>query len=565
MGTGRCAKAAGLSAAALVVVFLWMLPAWGGSRLISHFENDHNGDPWGRDVLRDFYNSRGAGADDNLYPNTAGTMNLAPFPLVSTPFSDLGALPRDPFEIHQFAADGSAPAFAGMVGENRFAAFGSGWSLGAQDQVEDFQINFINVSDESDDVDYTPENPDSGKFLANNEVTGVVQRWSDYEDLCFYLCVNIGGYLLPSTQGFWSKVKIQLWEYDVDVQGGPPWTVARNEREVWEVTLATYEPSVILPHAMGFTGWRHLRIPFSAFHKVPWDDTYWRYGHFVSEEAYNAMNGRLDTDAIRAIVFRKERFQDRDGTFSQPADRVIVAVDEIVVTGATNASVLRVNVPGNVVGRCREIAENRGLSWAPLFADDPDQARPYTGPVSPSSHGVMRCTDVRVKVRDWQQLSTTFSAEVGNGAVVSKDSMAFSSEMVFVPQFQAPGTWVQRWSSGGDFSRRKGTMELPPTGFLGRRYLLFYTGWRYDYARGAPSEHYLVSYDPGGVTPLARLDPSADPRGGFLANYFREFGYAYGTLFVLPRDASGNIGRAQAIDVLFEQQTGSLRYERLTR
>ena len=401
MRSERCAKGVRLAAAALAAVLLWMLPAWGGSRRIRPFENDHNGAPWGRDVRRDFYNSQGAGADDNRYPNVLGANNLARFPLVNTPFSHRGSLPGDPFEIHQFAADGGAPGFAGMVGENRFAAFGSGWCLGAQDRVEDFQINFINVANEDNDSQYIPsstpsEPPLFADRLADNVVTGTIQDWSDYDDLYFYLCVNVGGYLMLSTQGFWSKVKIQLWEYAVDVQG-PPWTVSRNEREVWEVTLAPYEPSMILPHAMGFTGWRHLRIPFSGFHKVPWDDTYWRYGNFVSEEAYNAMNGSLDTDAIRAIVVRKERVRHIDGTFTQPADRVIVALDEIVVTGDTNASVLRVNAPGNVIGRCREIEENRGLSWAPLFADDPNQARPYTGPVSPSSPSVMRGTDVRVQ------------------------------------------------------------------------------------------------------------------------------------------------------------------------
>jgi hypothetical protein len=167
--------------------------------------------------------------------------------------------------------------------------------------------------------------------------------------------------------------------------------------------------------------------------------------------------------------------------------------------------------------------------------------------------------DVVVTVRDWQELWATFSAEVGNGAVVSATDV--SSEMVFVPQFQAPGTWVERWTAGPDFLRRKGTMQVP--GPPARQYL-FYTDWRYDYTNGAAAEHYLVRYNPAGGTPFARLDPSAFPYGGFLANYFREFGYAYGTLFVLPRDAQGNIGRAQVIDVLFQQATPrQLRFERL--
>jgi hypothetical protein len=554
--------------AAWAVAFLLAIAlgtALAGTRLISHFDSDSDTDPWGRDVLRDFYNSQGAGADTNLYPNLPGVNNLRPFPLRVLPFSDAGILPGDPFEIHQFASDGSAPGFAGMAGENRFAAFGSGWSLGAQDAVEDFQVNFVSVGNEDDDANYRPGDPGLVQFLANNTVTGAVQDWSNYDDLCFYLCINIGGYEEPSNQRFWSKFKIQLWEYGVDVQG-PPWVVKRNEREVWEASLDCTQTGEVLPHATGFTGWRHIRIPFSSFKKLPWDATYWRYGNFVSQEAYDAMNGTLDKGAIRAIVFRKVRIQDLDGNLSQPADRITVALDEIVVTGDTSASVLRVNVPGNV-RRCQENDTQWGLSWAPLFGDDANQQRPYTlpnvRPAGPRDQLMgMPCVDVHAKdVRNWQQFWATFSAEVGNGAVVAGDANSFSSEMVFVPQFQAPGTWVERWTAGPDFLRRKGTMQIP--GPPARQYL-FYTDWRYDYTNGAAAEHYLVRYNPAGGTPFARLDPSAFPYGGFLANYFREFGYAYGTLFVLPRDAQGNIGRAQVIDVLFQQATPrQLRFERL--
>jgi hypothetical protein len=166
--------------------------------------------------------------------------------------------------------------------------------------------------------------------------------------------------------------------------------------------------------------------------------------------------------------------------------------------------------------------------------------------------------DVTANVRDWQQFSATFSAEVGNGAVVAGDDNSFSSEIVFVPQFQAPGTWVQRWLAGPDFLRRKGTIHIPATPPNPERNYLFYTDWRYDYTNGAAAEHYLVHFNPVGPTAFARLDPSAQPRGGFLANCLRdsELGYAYGTLWVLPRDAQGNIGGyAQVIDVLFEKST----------
>jgi len=277
------------------------------------------------------------------------------------------------------------------------------------------------------------------------------------------------------------------------------------------------------------------------------------------------MDGTLDKDAIRAIVIRKARVQDEDGSLTEPADRITVALDEIVVTGDTNARVLRVNVPGDV-RRCQETDAMWGLSWAPLFGDDPDQARPYSSPVKPAILGMARPIDVTAEVRDWQQLWATFSAEVGNGAVVSGDPNSFSSEIVFVPQFQAPGTWVERWLRGPDFLRRKATIHVPANPPSPERNSLFYTDWRYDYTNGVAAENYLVRYNPLGATPFARLDPSAQPRGGFLANYLREFGYAYGTLWVLPRDAQGNIGRAQVIDVLFEQPTQApeLRYERIT-
>jgi hypothetical protein len=140
--------------------------------------------------------------------------------------------------------------------------------------------------------------------------------------------------------------------------------------------------------------------------------------------------------------------------------------------------------------------------------------------------------------------------------------------MVFVPQFQAPGTWVERWLRGPDFLRRKGTIHIPANPPSLEHNCLFYTDWRYDYTGlygAAAAEHYLVHFNPVGATAFARLDPSVQPRGGFLANYFREFGYTYGTLFVLPRDAQGNIGGAQVIDVLFETPSPKpeLRYERI--
>jgi hypothetical protein len=110
---------------------------------------------------------------------------------------------------------------------------------------------------------------------------------------------------------------------------------------------------------------------------------------------------------------------------------------------------------------------------------------------------------------------------------------------------------VQRGLVGPDFARRKGTIHIPGPP---ARDSVFYTDWRYDYTNGVPAENYLVRYNPLGATPLARLDPSTQPRGGFLANCLRDpqLRYAYGTLFVLPRDMNGNIGRAQVVDVLFQ-------------
>jgi hypothetical protein len=214
--------------------------------------------------------------------------------------------------------------------------------------------------------------------------------------------------------------------------------------------------------------------------------------------------------------------------------------------------------------RCDD-TQDRGLCWAQLFQDDVDQVAPYRNQVRPAT-GNNRAVDVVVSVRGWQQLWAAFSAEVGNGAVVSDDPNEFSSEIVFVPQFQAPGTWVERGSPalGAQFIRRKGTMRIPLNLPNPRRYHLFYTDWRYDYTNGVAAENYLVRYNPAGADAFSRLAPSAQPRGGFLANYLREFGYAYGTLFVLPRDAQGNIGRAWTIDVLFDQSAGQLGYERLT-
>jgi hypothetical protein len=315
-----------------------------------------------------------------------------------------------------------------------------------------------------------------------------------------------------------------------------------------------------------FTGWRHVRVPFSSFHRVDWTNTYWRYANFVSQEAFSGdglnpgMDNTLNTDHIRAIIFRKDQVVPG----IDPTDtRITVAIDEIAVTGDTNAQVLRVNIPGQVEPiptgwfagqrRCDD-NQDRGLCWAQLFADDPDQARPYRNPVRPPT-GANRSVDVVASVRDWQQFWATFSAEVGNGAVVADNNI--SSEIVFVPQFQAPGTWVQRWLVGPDFLRRKGTIHIPANPPNAERNCLFYTDWRYDYTNGNAAENYLVRYNPLGATPFARLDPSAQPRGGFLANCLRDpqLGYAYGTLWVLPRDAQGNIGRAWVIDVLFEKPT----------
>lgn len=529
-----------------------LVPGFAGTRLIAHFENTADVDSYGRDALRDFFHSQGATYTDNLYPNRPGVNNLAPFPLVNAFFTDGGGLPGDPFEIHQFAADGTAPAAAGLIGEKRFAAFGSGWCLGAQDQVEDFQINFINVDNEANDVNYDPGNPASGTVLLDNAVTGTVQDWSAYDALAFYICINASD--IPQQQ-FFDDFKIQLWEYWVDVTpgvGGNPPTVNHNEREIWEVSL-----SQVLSNngIQRFTGWKHLRIPFSLFTRLGWDANYWRYGNYVSQAAYNGMDGNLNTGHIRAIVFRKDRIRDAAGNPTEPDARVTVAIDEIVVTGSTTARVARINIPGATV-RCDD-SQPRGLCWAQLFAanpnvDDPTvQTLPYAAPVKPKPPAVAQpCVDVIVPVRDWQQLWSTFSAEVDNGAEAHDDD--YSSEMVFVPQFQVPGTWVAGWNSWPDFSRRKGTMWVPA---FGSRYFVFFTDWRYDYTNGDPDENYLVHYP--------NLDPSQDPRGGFIANYFRQYGYAYGTLFVLPRDDQGNIGRAEVVDVLFEKVSGKLRYERL--
>jgi hypothetical protein len=535
-----------------------------GTRLITHFENSSNADLWGRDVLRDFYNSQGAAVATNLYPNVDD--NLAPFPLVSGLFTSGGSVSSDPFEIHQFDTDGTVPGPGFLTGENRFAAFGAGWSLGAQDQVRDFHINFISVANENNDYEYVPGTPPVfPDRLADNTVTGTVQDWTSYDFLCFYLCINASS--IPPQQ-FFDDFKIQLWEYAVEVSGAPLYTVTRDDREIYEVSLTEVLSNMGMQR---FTGWRHLRIPlttppFTKRGNVT-DPDDWRYALTVSQGALDdplmSGTGNLDKNAIRAIIFRKDRILDTNGNPTEPDNRITVAIDEIAVTGSTSAEVLRVNVPG-ATGRCTD-NQDQGLCWAQLFPlgtydpDDPNdpnyQVRPFTNPAQPAVGNV----DVVVTVRDWQELWATFSAEVGNGAVVSATDV--SSEMVFVPQFQAPGTWVERWTAGPDFLRRKGTMQVP--GPPARQYL-FYTDWRYDYTNGAAAEHYLVRYNPAGGTPFARLDPSAFPYGGFLANYFREFGYAYGTLFVLPRDAQGNIGRAQVIDVLFQQATPrQLRFERL--
>ena len=542
------------------------------TRLIAHFEDDGGAHPFGRDVLADFYQSQTAPPEDNLFPNSLTADNLEPFALPNTFFSSGGGVPADPFELHQYTAGGGA-GLAGLIGECRFAAFGSGWSLGVQDQVVDFQINFIAVTNEDDDDDYTPVNPWSADpELTNNNVDGDVQVWSDYDYLCFYICVNASDIpveIAGADNDFWDDFKIQLWEYWVEVTpavGGNPPVVEHNEREIWEVSLSQVLTNNGVDH---FTGWKHLRIPLSLFAKVPWGAAYWRYGNYVSQAAYNDMNDSLDTDRIRAIIFRKDRVVDAYGDPTEPDDRVTVAIDEIVVTaqaGADAPRVARINVPG-ATSRCDD-NEDRGLCWAQLFIanvanvdDETVHDLPYSDPVQPWPPSVANdCIDVTVWVRDWQDLNATFSAEVDNGAEVAEDDV--SSEIVFVPQFQAPGTWVERW--GLDFSRRKGTIHVPATPPLDERFLLFYTEWRYDYTDGDHDERWLVHYNPALLTPQARLDPSADPQGGFLANYLREYGYAYGTLFVLPRDSDGNIGRAEVVDVLFRTAAPrQLRHDRL--
>jgi len=351
-----------------------------------------------------------------------------------------------------------------------------------------------------------------------------------------------------------------LWEYWVDVTSAPPLppVVNADEREIYEVSLS----DVLTNNGIQrFTGWKHLRIPFSLFTTPLTVAQSWRYTDTASVPALAAMSGSLDRDHIRAIIFRKGTV-DPTGVMvppPQPGD-VTVAIDEIVVTGNTSANVTRINIPGATTS-C-DNNEDRGLCWAQLFASNPAQGAPYDSAVRPPGEGeANKCIDVTVWVRDWQDLNPTFSAEVDSGAEVSDTDV--SSEIVFAPQFQVPGTWVQLASVGSDFSRRKGTMDLPPSGFLGQRFLLFFTDWRYDYTNGDPAENYLVHYDPLAPDPL---DPRAAPEGGFLANYLREHGYAYGTLFVLPRDDQGNIGRARVVDVLFRRQnTRKLRYEHIRR
>lgn len=566
----RLIRAMLMGACALAFVLLAGADYTGAdTRLIAHFEDDGGTDPYGRDVLAEFYDSQTAAPDENLFPNTDG--NLEPFPLVGVLSNPEGSVPGgDPFEIWQFDSTGGGPAFLGLIGEERFAAFGSGRCLGAADALEDFQINFITVANEDDDDDYTPVNPWSAEpELTNNSVDGDVEVWSGYDYLCFYICINASdipeGIPGPDND-FWDNFKIQLWEYWVEVTpagGGNPPVVDHNEREIWEVSLS----QVLTNNGVNrFTGWKHLRIPLSLFAKVPWSAAYWRYGNYVSQAAYNDMNDSLDTDRVRAIIFRKGRVVDVDGNPTEPADRVTVAIDEIVVTaqaGAGPPRVARINVPG-ATSRCDD-NEDGGLCWAQLFASSADvdnpavQGLPYSDPVQPWTLAD-DCIDVTVWVRDWEDLDSTFSAEVDQDAEVADDDV--SSEIVFVPQFQAPGTWVERW--GGDFSRRKGTLVLPGSS-AGDPFHLFYTDWRYDYGNGVAAENYLVHYDPSLLTPAARLDPSDAPEGGFIANYFREHGYAYGTLFVLPRDGDGNIGRAEVVDVLFRTAAArQLRHDRLT-
>jgi hypothetical protein len=617
---GRAVRTAAVAAWAVAFFLtIGLGGAFAGTRLIAHFENDNNADTFGRDVLATFYDSQGVTADVNLYRNLEN--NLASFPLPTAApytFTDGGSLPplgTDPFEIHQFPSGGppgSGPGF--LVGENRFAAFGSGWSLGAQDQVEDFQLNFINVDyGASGDPLYDPGTPGSGINLADNAFTGTRQDWSGYDYLCFYLCINASD--IPATvagpdNDFWDSFKVQVWVYDIEPWPlVAPYAVTTDYRGVYEVSLTD---AGVTP----FTGWRHIRIPFSSFQRLNNVGDSWRYTLTVSQGVLDdgviggpatldatAANGSPIRQFVRAVIFRKGRVVDTTGNPTEPDSRITVAIDEITVTGsnpfwAGSDPVLRVNIPGTVmpipVGqglshegevRCDD-NQDRGLCWAQVFANyarvddptDPDyQVLPYRNPVKPATGGTSdpkRNVDVVVTVGDWQQLWATFSAEVGTGAVVSDDPNEFSSEIVFVPQFQAPGTWVERWNSlppDALFLRRKGTIQLP--GPSGTRHCLFYTDWRYDYppapayrpgTSGDPGENYLVRYHPAGGapydTPFGRLDPSTQPRGGFLANYLRDpqLGYAYGTLFVLPRDNQGNIGRAQVIDVLFEKPTATL-------
>lgn len=562
----RLIRATLMGACALAFVLLAGVEYTGAdTRLIAHFEDDGGGDPYGRDVLAEFYDSQTAAPEENLFPNSLTVDNLAPFPLVGVLSNPQGDVSGDPFEIWQFDSAGGNPGLL-LIGEERFAAFGSGRCLGAQDQLEDFHISFINVEpEENNDDQYTPgvvstydvldDNPDPG-----DASFGSLQPWSAYDYLCFYICINASD--IPDQQ-FFEDFKIQLWEYWVELHVDPvsgQLVVDHNEREIFEVSLGDYVGTGA-DQIPPFTGWKHIRIPLEDFELVPWDATYWRYANYVSQSAYDApMSRSPDWDHIRAIIFRKDRVVDADGEPTEPADRVTVAIDEIVVTGGTNARVARINVPG-ATSRCDD-NEDRGLCWAQLFADDAAQEAPYTNPVRPPGEGETdKCVDVTVWVRDWQDLATTFSAEVDEDAEVAEDD--YSSEIVFAPQFQAPGTWVERW--GGDFSRRKGTMILPALGFLDERFLLFYTDWRYDYTNGDPVENYLAHYNPAGATAEVRLD-AAD--GGLLANYFREQGvngYAYGTLFVLPRDGDGNIGRAEVVDVLFRRRGARrLRHDRLT-
>ncbi len=551
------------------------------TRLIAHFEDDGGTDLYGRDVLAEFYDSQTAAPEENLYPNSLTADNLEPFSLPNVFFSDGGAVSTDPFELHQYDTNGGAPGLAGLIGECRFAAFGSGWSLGVQDQVEDFQINFIDVTAaENNDDQYTPgvvstydvldDNPDPGDASFGN-----LQDWSAYDYLCFYICINASD--IPDQQ-FFDDFTIQLWEYWVELHVDPvsgQLVVDHNEREIFEVSLGDYVGTGA-DQIPPFTGWKHIRIRLADFQLVPWDGNYWRYGNYVSQSAYDApMSGSPDWDHIRAIVFRKDNVDPPNVGVTYPGTRVTVAIDEIVVTaqaGADPPRVARINVPG-ATSRCDD-NEDTGLCWVQLFIaneanvdEETVQDLPYSDPVQPwTPHVASDCIDVTVWVRDWQDLATTFSAEVDQDAEVADDD--YSSEIVFVPQFQAPGTWVERW--GGDFSRRKGTLVLPGSS-AGDPLHLFYTDWRYDYTNNNPSyaleeEHYLIHYPDRTVVtdPFVRLDPSIPPEGGFLANYFREHGYAYGTLFVLPRDGDGNIGRAEVIDVLFRSApVRTLHHDRL--